>query len=225
MYEVATLDIAGHRDERVPNTFFRQSSETGHIAIVFPGVGYTCDMPLLYYSVLTMLDAGADVLQVEYAYNRLPDFREIPDTERGQWIAADATAARDAALREASYTKVTLIGKSIGTRAMGYLLATNLHPAVVHTVWLTPLLRNDQLRAQIRQHRPPSLFVIGTADPHYDAALLADVQEATGGDAIIVQGRNHSLEIAGDTPKSLDAIVQTIHALATFVANPEREIA
>lgn len=225
MYEVATLDIAGHRDERVPNTFFRQKRETSHVAIVLPGAGYTCDMPLLYYSVLTMLDAGADVLQVEYAYNRQPDFREIPDAEREQWIAADATAARDAALREAPYTQMTFIGKSIGTRAMGCLLATNPHPADVHAVWLTPLLRNDRLRAQIREHGSPSLFVIGTADPHYDASLLADVQEATGGDAIVVQGGDHSLEIAGNTPKSLDAIVQTIHALATFVANTARGMA
>src|SRR5665648_148706 len=38
----------------------------------------------------------------------------------------------------------------------------------VRCVWVTPLLRDDRLRAQIKQAKPRSLFVVGTADGHYD---------------------------------------------------------
>lgn len=215
---MATLDIAGYRGEQVPNTFFRQERSAGHIAILLPGFGYTCDMPLLYYVVLTLLDAGADVLQVEYAYNRRDDFRELPDTERRQWLYADVAAACDAAFGQGMYSLVTLVGKSIGTRAMGHVLTADTRFARARAVWLTPLLRDVHLRAQMCQQRCPSLFAVGTNDPYYDASLLAGVREATGGNAVVIEGGDHSLEIAGDIHGSLDALVAIIRALQTFLA-------
>jgi len=225
MYEMATLDIVGHRGEQVPKPFFRQKKGSHHIAVVLPGFGYTCDMPLLYYSVLTVLDAGADVLQVEYAYNRREDYRDLPDAERERWLFADATASCNAALSRDTYSLVTLIGKSIGTRAMGHLLTADVRLACARVVWLTPLLHNERLRTQMRQAGRPSLFVIGTDDPHYDTALLAEVREASGGEAVVIQGGDHSLEIASNTLKSLDAMRQTIRALQALLANSERSMA
>lgn len=216
MYATETLDIAGHRGEQVPHTFFRQEGGADHLAIVLPGFGYTCDMPLLYYSVRALLDARADVLQVEYAYNQRKDFRRLPDEERRQWLITDAAAACDAVLRQGTYPRVTLIGKSIGTRAMGHLLTTDARLARAHAVWLTPLLRDSHLRAQMQQHCP-SLFVVGTNDPYYDASLLAEVRDATGGETVVVEGGDHSLEIAGNVQKSLDALAVTTRALQTFL--------
>lgn len=222
--KTATLDIAGHRGKQVPNTFFRQEV-AHHAAIVLPGFGYTCDMPLLYYSVLVMLDAGADVLQVEYSYSRQEEYRGLPQVEREQWLFADAAAACDAILSPRTYSLVTLIGKSIGTRAMGHVITTDGRLAHARAVWLTPLLRDERLREQMQRQGGPTLFVVGTEDSHYDASFLTEVQEATGGETVVIQGGDHSLEIAGDTLKSLDALVQTVRALQTFLANPERSMA
>jgi hypothetical protein len=49
MHSIQTLEIMGYRDERVPNTFFRNDEGTEQLAIILPGMGYTCHMPLLYY--------------------------------------------------------------------------------------------------------------------------------------------------------------------------------
>src|SRR5215210_1072785 len=68
MYSSTTLDIRGHRGDAVPNTFFAQDSETHHLAVVFPGLGYTAHMPVLYYPRRLLLERGADVLLVEYDY-------------------------------------------------------------------------------------------------------------------------------------------------------------
>jgi len=56
--ETTTLPIRGYRDEAVPNHFQRQDDATDHLALVLPGFGYTCDMPLLYYTVGHLLDRG-----------------------------------------------------------------------------------------------------------------------------------------------------------------------
>ncbi len=223
-YTMASLEIHGYRDEQVPNTFFRQQESSDNLAIVLPGFAYTCDMPLLYYPVLSMLDLDADVLQVEYAYYHRENYRELTDDERAQWLFADVTAACDAALPQRAYAGVTLIGKSIGTRALGHLLSTDARLNHARAVWLTPLLRNAQLRTQMQGGKWSSLFVIGTADPHYDATLLAEVQEATGGDAVVIEGADHSLEIAGNLLASLDALMQVVRAFRKFLGVSEGSV-
>ena len=41
--------------------------------------------------------------------------------------------------------------------------------------------------------------MVGTADSHYDPAKLAEVQQATAGEVMVIENADHSLEIAGDT--------------------------
>ena len=98
MYATATLDIVGFRDQAVPHTFFRQDDETRHLAILFPGLGYTTHMPVMFYPARLLLAQGADVLRVEYAYRQQADFLTLPAEERNRWFFGDVSAACDAGL-------------------------------------------------------------------------------------------------------------------------------
>jgi len=217
MPELKRLDIAGYRDEPVPHTFFRQEDETDHLAILVPGGRYTAYMPLLYYPLRLLLTLGADVLRIEYAYTGRADYQALPPAEQVRWLFTDVSAASRAALAQRPYQQVTLVGKSLGTLAMGYLLTTESALRKAQAVWLTPLLWNDLWRSQIQQVRPRSLFASGTADPHYDPAHLAELQAATNGKAVVVEGANHSLEIEGDVMASLQALEQVVQAVQTFL--------
>lgn len=211
-----TLDIAGYGDEPVPHTFLRQEQATQHLAILLPGLNYGCDLPLLYYPARLLLARGADVLRIEYASQRRADFRSAPATA-GAALFADVSAACQAALAQRPYQQLTLVGKSLGTLALGHVLTADARLSSARAVWLTPLLHSDSLRAQITQWGGPSLFVIGTADPYYDAARLAELQAATGGAAVVVEGADHSLELAGEVVQSLAAMTQVIQALQRFL--------
>jgi hypothetical protein len=217
MYSSTTLDIRGHRGQAVPNTFFAQESETHHLALVFPGLGYTAHMPVLYYPRRLLLERGADALLVEYDYRGRVDFRMPRDAERDHWFFDDVAAACAAGLKQRSYSRVTLVGKSLGTLAMGYLLAEEARLSRARCVWLTPLLRDDWLRAQMRRARGHSLVVIGTADSHYDLAYFEEVRLASGGESVVVQGADHSLEIEGDTVGSIRAMEQTVRMMQQFL--------
>jgi len=217
MYSSTTLDIRGHRGQAVPNTFFAQDSETQHLAVVFPGLGYTAHMPVLYYPRRLLLERGADALLVEYDYRGREDFRMPRDRERDGWFFDDVAAACAAGLGQRPYSGVTLVGKSLGTLAMGYLLTEDARLSRARCIWLTPLLRDDRLRAQMRQARGHSLFVIGTADSHYDPAYLEEVQLAPGGESVVIQGADHSLEIEGDTVGSIRAVEQTVRVMQRFL--------
>lgn len=216
MYTITSLAISGYRGQPVPNSLLRQDGETDHLALLFPGIRYTVDMPLLHYSGRVLVGSGADVLRVEYAYGWREDFAAASEDESGRWIATDARGAAEATLAQRAYRRVTLVGKSIGTLAMGHLLAL---PALQQAVcvWLTPLLQYEGLRAQIKRGKQRSLFVIGTADRGYDPVTLSEAVEATGGQSLVVEGADHSLELPGNIARSLDVLKQVIQAVEAFV--------
>jgi fermentation-respiration switch protein FrsA (DUF1100 family) len=88
----------------------------------------------------------------------------------------------------------------------------------VGAVWLTPLLATERLRQQISQYGGPSLFVIGTADPQFDPAVLKQMQVATTGEAVIVKNADHGMDIPGDPIASVRAVERVVEALGRFFA-------
>jgi hypothetical protein len=210
------LEIRGEGDEPVPHSFWRQERATAHLGILLPGVAYTCDMPLLYYPAALLRDRGADVLRLEYASERPASLA----ADQVQRLFAAVAAACSVALAQRDYQEITLVGKSLGTLAMGHLLTTTPGLARARAVWLTPLPQHAGLGAQIQRWAGRSLFVIGTADPAYDAARLQELTAATGGTAVVVNGADHSMEIAGDMPGSLAALTRIMEAIAQWLAAP-----
>jgi predicted alpha/beta-hydrolase family hydrolase len=218
MATATTLTIQGYRDEAVPNRFLRPQGAINHLAVLLPGFGYTLDMPLFYYAENLLLERGWDVLRVEYAYNTRPEFQTLPKPERDRWLLEDTTAAWRAGLSQRAYERVVLIGKSLGTLAMGHLLTMADPPPAVGAVWLTPLLSVERLRQQIQQYGGPSLFVIGTADPQFDPVALEQMQVATIGEAVVVRNADHGMDIPGDPIASVRAVERVVEAFGRFLA-------
>lgn len=217
MATTESLAIVGYRGEPVPNRFLHQDAATDHLAILFPGMGYTLDMPLFYYAENLLTEGGADLLRVEYAYGRHAAFRAAPEDEQLRWLLADATAAFRAGLAQRPYRRLTLVGKSLGTLAMGHLLTTEGSPVGdTRAVWLTPLLREQRLREQIGRYAGPSLFAAGTADPLHDPAALDALRAASGAEAVVIEGADHGLDVPGDPIASVRGLERVIAALNAF---------
>lgn len=212
-----SLKIPGFRDEPVPNGFFKQEQDTKHLALVFPGLGYTNQMPILYYAGRTLELQGADVLRVDYAYNLRSEYETLTFAGKMQWLLTDVTAAFQIALSQRSYAKITLVGKSLGTLAMGHILTHSDFSHSVQCVWLTPLLRNERLRDQIKKVPHKAFFVIGTADPFYDPGILKELETATSGKSVVIPGADHGLEIHADMGRSLQALREWVKELEIFL--------
>jgi predicted alpha/beta-hydrolase family hydrolase len=219
MYSIKTLEIRGYGDEPVPNTFYEQEESTLEGALLLPGMGYTSHMPLLYYPARIMLSLGVDVLGLEYGYSRRKDFMGLAGEERKKWLLTDVTNACRTMFKRGSYQKITLIGKSLGTRAMGHLLATEDQLRDANAIWLTPVLRSESLCRQIKEWGRRSLIVMGTVDPHYNQALLDEIQGATDSEILIIEGADHSLEIGGNVLQSLEAMQRVVRAIQAFVTS------
>jgi len=163
------------------------------------------------------LSLKADVLAVEYEYNIRQDFLALENRERMQWMFNDVKAACQALLKQWPYKQVTFIGKSLGTRAMGHLLTNDLLPVSVNAVWLTPLLKDSRLVDQMKRFSGRSLFISGTADPHYESAHMKEVQEATKGRVLLVEEGDHSLSIKDDIIRSIHELEKVIDTIKSFI--------
>jgi hypothetical protein len=213
--ELGSLHIVGYNNQPVPNTFIIQPKLTRHLGIILPGYRYSPEMAPLYYAGRILLEQGADLLRVEYAYYRT-DFLEQTETEQDRWIAGDVFAACDAGLAHRTYEKITVVGKSIGTIAMGHLLSD---PRFQHAtcIWLTPLLTVESLRARIEEIHPRSLFVIGTADKFYIPEVLHHLETVTNGQVAVIEGANHALEIPDSIKNSITVLEQIVQTLQQFL--------
>lgn len=214
MYTWNTLSITGYEDKPVPNTFIRQQDETSHAAIILPGLGYTAQMPLLFYIANHLLARGADVLQVNYDYRAA--FHGLDRAAQHRRIFTDAGAAYRALREQRPYARVTFVGKSLGTLAMAHLFATQSLPADTDALWLTPVLRDAAVRAQIAAFGGPSLLLIGTADPFYDTDILAEIG-APPTRTVVIESADHGLNVADDVLRSIHALETAMRAITAFL--------
>jgi dienelactone hydrolase len=211
--KITSIPISGYAGKTVPNRFFRQEGARRTLGVLFPGMNYSCDMPLLFYPLKLLLARGVEVLQVRADYT-VPEYKFLPSHERAAWLAADAQAVVQAARQQGKYDKLVLVGKSIGTIALASLVSRE--PDAI-TIWLTPLLRNPLVTATAEKNRGAALFVAGTADDLYEAAALKRIQATTQAEAELIEGGDHSLEVEGDFSASLRALEQTMRAMAGFL--------
>jgi len=207
VYERRSLEQLTTADGRpLPHTFHRRDGEADALALLFPGFGYRATMPLLHYTERSLLWRGLDVLRLDLAYDTDPAFEAAAPSARRAWLRRDAERAARAAISQRAYRRHVLVGKSLGTLALADLVEETFVDDPPTCIWLTPLLGNEGLRRAVLQRRPPSLFAIGTADALYDEAVLQELTSATDGRAVVLEGADHSLEIAGDVRASLDAL-------------------
>ena len=91
------------------------NKESHKLAVIFPGIGYTADKPLLYFSRRIAVDNGYET--------RIMDYKGFPPKVKGDrnrmeesfFIALRQAEEMLAGVDFAEYDDVVFIGKSIGT--------------------------------------------------------------------------------------------------------------
>ncbi|MBR6219670.1 MAG: alpha/beta hydrolase [Clostridia bacterium] len=183
------------------------------LAVLFPGVGYHCDKPLLYYSAKLARSAGYEVLPVPYA--------GFPEKVRGDAdkmraclrIAQTQAEAMLASVRWEEYAEVLFIGKSIGTIAASrYAQEKGLE---VRSVLLTPLVETFEFV------RGDATAFHGTADPWANTEAIVACCQARGIPLHLTEGANHSLE-TGDVLRDARTLEETLTVMDAFIRETGR---
>lgn len=178
------------------------------LAVVFPGIGYTADKPLLYYTSRLARKHGYQIQTVSYG--------SLPENVKGD--PKKMKQAFDLALEQAeqalsqidwnSYGSILFISKSIGT-AISSAYASR-HDLAVKNILFTPLAETFSfpLAGSIAFH--------GTADPWAETNSIRELAAQKDVPLFLTQNANHSLE-TGDVLTDIFILKTTMERVQRFI--------
>ncbi len=177
------------------------------IACLFPGIGYTCDRPLLYYAGKLLAAPDREVIRLSYG--------GFPKISKGS--PEDLRLCAETALAQTEtqligtdwsrYEDILFVSKSIGTVVAAAFAAQ--HGISCRQVFLTPVEATFGfgVREGIAFH--------GTADPWADTERIRKACEGAGIPLYLTEGANHSLE-TGDVLRDLETMKKTMEIVRAY---------
>lgn len=180
------------------------------IAVYFPGIGYHCDKPLLYYSRSIAYKLGYETSRnVNYTYkagNIRGDHEKMKEAYEILFSQAETELAD---IVWAEYDDVLFVSKSIGTIiAVSYAEKYGIK-GVKHILY-TPL-------AQTFLFEPGNAIAFtGTADPWNNIDEIVRLSKTKHIPLVQYEGCNHSLE-CDDTLKNIETLKDVMQRTMDFI--------
>lgn len=163
------------------------------LVIMFPGVGYTMDYPLMYYASFLYEANGYE--QIHMKYNSILLDSDLTKEEK-TLKAREYVWEKAKDIGFSAYDEVVFLSKSFGTAEAG-ILADKLGINPVQ-IYLTPVPR------ALPYIKKADTVVIGTADEVYPECKA--YFDEHGIKPMYIEGANHSLEVKGKLFESLEIL-------------------
>ena len=178
------------------------------IAVLFPGIGYHTDKPLLYYSRALVRERGYEVIEIRYG--QLPSgVKGNPEKMREAF--EQALKAVEAQLKEVCFDScedILFISKSMGTAlAASYAMKNRI---AARQVYYTPV--KESFEAIGRE----GIVFHGTADSWADTEVICEECKKRGLPLYLTEGANHSME-TGDTRADLRIMQEIMERTAAYI--------
>ena len=184
--------------------------EARNIAVFFPGIGYTCDKPLLYYSEKLVRELGYEAVRVPYG--NFPPNVKGDAAKMYQCFVSAREQAEDilSGIDWSQYQDILFFSKSVGTVvALSYAVEHGLH---ARQVLYTPLEETFRFPTE-----PSGTIVFhGTGDPWARTEEIKRICEEKGLALYLTPKANHSLE-CGKVRRDLRTIREVMETVEEFV--------
>jgi hypothetical protein len=195
----------------IPFRLIEQKGETDTLVIVLPGAGYTAQAPLLYFATGLFYSKGYDVLHINYSFSR----QELAVLNERDF-SRDVQLTIDNAIKNKKYSHYYVVAKSIGTKALSYLLDHTLLKAA-KLVWLTPLIQNDHVFNAMVNSVNKGLCIFGEKD--HSCFIVERFEKLKNNPNLllkVVEGGNHNLELDEEPIKSIEILKSVMLDISEF---------
>lgn len=186
------------------------------IAVIFPGIGYNPDRPLLYWGrKLAVQDFGYEAVNVPYGH--FDKKTNIRGNEAAMQEAFDtAMSQAEEILWDvdfAQYDRILFISKSVGTAVAAAYAAR--HGLATDNLYYTPIEQTFQVI------RPESGIAFhGTKDQWTEGVPIEKLCEENRIPVHLIPDSNHSLE-TGDTMADLKNLVHIMEISRQYLAGTQ----
>ena len=179
------------------------------IAVIFPGIGYYCDKPLLYYSKKLAVKYGYEVREVPYG--NFPQ-NVKGNAEKMEQAFYTASAQAEELLRDIvwkDYSGILFLSKSIGTAVSAFYASKN--HLNVRNVFYTPVAQTFSFIGK------EGTVFHGSADPWVETATVKQGCAEKGLPLYITEKANHSLE-TGDVKTDLANLAVIMEQTEAYIS-------
>lgn len=176
------------------------------LAVFFPGIGYTADKPLLYYSEKLAKKYQYETFRI--SYGDLP--KDTDEAFKQAFVTAELMMMRFGLTK---YEEVLFVSKSIGTAvACAYAEEFKLQ---CRNIYYTPL-------EQTFSHNPqPGIVFHGTADPWARTEIIKEKCGEYDLPLYIFEGTNHSLELTDQVGENIRNMGRIMELTEKYIAGEE----
>ncbi len=184
------------------------------LACLFPGIGYTCDKPLMYYSRNLLQKMGWEVVCVPYSGFPAGVKGNAEKKEQCVRMAAEQAEAMLKKVRWSRYDDILFVGKSVGT-VVGPAYA-KAHGIDCRQVLFTPV------EDTFSYVGTKAIAFHGTADSWADTETIRNHCCRLGIPLYESPDANHSLE-TGHVGRDIRELGKVMRLVRYFAAGEERE--
>lgn len=163
-------------------------NERNKIAVIFPGIGYHCDKPLLYYAKKIAKVCGYEIKEVPY--NKFPS-KVLGSKEKMKESFEIAMEQAEEILKDTnlkSYENILFIAKSVGTVVAGAY--ADKHDIDAKLLIYTPVEETFNYLKSIS-----GIVFHGTNDPWVETEIVKKNCDRMKLPLHIISEANHSLEV------------------------------
>ena len=179
------------------------------LAVIFPGVGYHTDKPLLYYSKKIVSQNGYEI--VEVPYGKFPKGVK-GSREKMEKAFFSAVEQAEEILKDVDfslYDDILFISKSVGTAVSAAY--GGKHHLKTRNIYYTPVEASFQFMTQ------PGIVFTGTKDSWVDHEAIKEGCKKGGFPLHVIEDANHSLE-TGDVMTDLENLREIMAVTEMYVS-------
>lgn len=184
------------------------------LAVIFPGVGYHTDKPLLYYSKKLASRNGYEIVEVPYGKFPKGVKGSREKMEKAFFSAVEQAEEILKAVDFSGYDDILFISKSVGT-AVSSAYAGKYH-LKTRNIYYTPVEASFQFMTQ------PGIAFTGTKDSWVDHAAIKEGCEKGGFPLHITEDADHSLE-TGNVLKDLEHLREIMRVTEEYIVGNSDE--
>ncbi|MGX7596852.1 alpha/beta family hydrolase [Planococcus plakortidis] len=206
--------IQGDKGQAINYSLVLNQDQTRKLAIFLPGIGYTAKSPLFHYTERLLAEQEYDILRINYDYTN-PLYDQYTMAEIDEAVKRDVKQVVDQVLKGSIYEKFFLVAKSLGTIALASELERKKFKGA-KTVWLTPLIKHEDVFKAMKECPNPALSFIGDKDHYYAPNRMEELQANSRLDSHVLNEVNHGMDFIGDPLKSIDILKDVITDIRDF---------
>lgn len=178
------------------------------LMVVFPGMGYTKDKPLLYYAIKIARNKGYEIVDIDYTHFFTAAKFDDPQVESRIEKSYEMVVEKLGAVDFKAYDTVAFAGKSMGTMLSARYAEE--YGVEAEQLWYTPL------EPTYEHGCSEAIAFIGTKDPFSDVVKMGETAKAQGIPIYVYQGGNHSLE-TGDVDEDIRTLGEVMKRTEEFL--------